>query len=88
MNREEAMKKAIEDCIKRNVLKSFLEANSTEVINMLLKEWDLEEAQRVWERSGRQQGIQQGIQQGMQQLFDFLKKGHSLEEANKKFAFR
>jgi len=35
----------------------------------------------------RQEGIQQGMQQGVQQLIKFLKSGHTLEEAEKKFAF-
>jgi predicted transposase/invertase (TIGR01784 family) len=52
MSREEAMKKAVEECIKRNILKSFLETNATEVINMLLKEWNMDDALRVRERDG------------------------------------
>jgi predicted transposase/invertase (TIGR01784 family) len=59
MTREEAMKKAIKDCIKRNVLKSFLETNAKEVINMLLKEWNLEEALKVERRDGRREEQEQ-----------------------------
>ena len=44
-------------------------------------------AAQTWEQQGKQEGMQQGIQQGMQQIFAFLKSGHTLEEAEKKFSF-
>jgi predicted transposase/invertase (TIGR01784 family) len=83
MSREEAMKKAVDECIKRNILRSFLETNATEVINMLLKEWNMDDALRVRERDGIQKGIQQGMQQGMQQMLNLLKSGVSFAEAEK-----
>ena len=51
--KEDAMKAAIEYCIKHNVLKGFLETNSSEVCNMLITEWDTEEAKKVWFEVGR-----------------------------------
>ena len=75
MSREEAMEKAVKDCIKRNVLKSFLETNAKEVINMLLKEWSWDEAQRAWKR--------EGMREGMQQMLALLEKGISLDEVKK-----
>ena len=45
--KEEAMKAAIGYCIKHNILKGFLETNSSEVFNMLLTEWNIEDAKEV-----------------------------------------
>ena len=70
MSREEAMKKAVEDCIKRNILKEFLEANATEVINMLLKEWNMDDALRVREKDGMQKGIEQTARRMKAEGFD------------------
>ena len=43
-----------------------------------------------WEQKGRQEGVMEGLQKGMQrgmtQLLKFLKSGHSLEEAEVRFA--
>ena len=47
--------------------------------------------EQKWLQEGEEKGMQQGMQQGMlkerQRIFAFLKSGHSLEEAEKKFAF-
>jgi hypothetical protein len=62
MTKEAAMKGAIEYCIKHDVLKRFLESNGSEVINMLITEWDTEEAKEVWFEEGRAEGIELGIE--------------------------
>ena len=85
MPQEEAMKTAIEYCIKHNILKGFLETNSSEVFNMLLTEWDTEEAKEVWFEEGRAEGIEQGIEQGREEgwfgLAQLLREGKTLDEA-------
>jgi len=53
---EEAMKKAIKYCMDNDILKTFLETHSSEVFNMLLTEWDTEEAKVVWREEGREEG--------------------------------
>ena len=63
-SQEEAMKGAIEYCIEHNILKRFLERNSSEVLNMLITEWDTEEAKEVWFEEGRMEGIEEGIEEG------------------------
>ena len=50
------MKKAIKYCIDNDILKTFLETHSSEVFNMLLTEWDTEEAKVVWREEGREEG--------------------------------
>jgi len=51
-----AMEKAVKWCIANNILKQFLETNSSEVINMLFDEWKLEDALVV----EREEGIEEG----------------------------
>ena len=53
---EEAMEKAIKYCIEHNVLKEFLEENSSEVMNMLLEEWTLEDALVVEREEALEEG--------------------------------
>ena len=55
-SKEEAMKKAVLYCRDHDILKEFLEANATEVLNMLLTEWNLEDAKKVWYEDGREEG--------------------------------
>jgi hypothetical protein len=60
--REEAMKAAITYCITHNILKGFLESNSSEVYNMLITEWDTGEAKEVWFAEGREEGREEGME--------------------------
>jgi predicted transposase YdaD len=52
MDRDSALKQAVDDCIRQNVLKKFLEENSAEVRNMIFGEWDIEVAKEVWLEEG------------------------------------
>jgi len=62
---EEAMKKALKYCIDNDILKTFLETHSSEVFNMLLTEWDTEEAKVVWREEGREDGLEEGLAKGL-----------------------
>jgi len=48
------MKLAIKYCRKNDILKDFLEKNGTEVINMLLTEWNMDDALAVRFEEGRE----------------------------------
>jgi len=61
---EDAMKAAIRYCIENGILKPFLETHSSEVQNMLITEWNLEEAQQAWLAQGRDEGIEIGVGRG------------------------
>ncbi len=65
MSRSEAIERAVKDCIKRNILKKFLEENSSEVRNMLLSEWKLADAQKVWKEEGIAIGEARGEARGI-----------------------
>jgi predicted transposase/invertase (TIGR01784 family) len=84
MSRDEAIKKAIDECIRQNVLKEFLEKYSPEVGSMLITEWNWDDAKRVLKEEGRQEGMLQGMQQGMQNIFALWEQGVPLSEAKKK----
>jgi hypothetical protein len=42
-DKEAAFTKAIKYCIDHNILRQFLELHGSEVLNMLLEEWNIEE---------------------------------------------
>jgi predicted transposase YdaD len=48
-------KKAVKYCMDNNVLKQFLGTHSSEVFNMVLTEWNLEEAKVAWHEEGREE---------------------------------
>jgi hypothetical protein len=54
--REIAMKQAIHWCIAGNILKPFFESHGSEVVNMLMTEWKLEDALIVEREEGREEG--------------------------------
>ena len=70
---EEAMKTAIEYCIEHGILKLFLEEHSSEVINMLYTEFNLDEAKEVWHEEGYEEGIEEIARNA-------LAKGYPVEE--------
>jgi hypothetical protein len=55
---KEAIRKAVEDCIKLNILREFLLKHKEEVIGMLLTDWDLDTALDV----SKEEGIEIGVE--------------------------
>ena len=53
-DREEAMRKAVRYCRDHEILKEFLEKNGTEVMNMLITEWKMEDALAVRYEEGQE----------------------------------
>ncbi|AEF83243.1 Rpn family recombination-promoting nuclease/putative transposase [Leadbettera azotonutricia] len=54
----EAVKRAVRFCIDHDIIKDFLKSHSTEVMNMLVTEWNWDTALRVREEEGREEGEQ------------------------------
>ncbi|MDR1174437.1 MAG: hypothetical protein LBK83_03045 [Treponema sp.] len=52
---EEAMKRAMEYCIKHNILSKFLLEHGSEVMNMLYTEWNWDDAKAVWQEEAREE---------------------------------
>ena len=88
MSRSQAIQKAIDDCMRQNVLKDFLKENATEVRNMLFTEWNWDTAKRVWQEEaketgiviGKSEGIAIGEAKGRNEVLDLVAKGYSLEQ--------
>ncbi|MDR2555918.1 MAG: hypothetical protein LBC64_10895, partial [Fibromonadaceae bacterium] len=68
------------------------EKNGSEVENMLLSEWDQDEALAVRYEEGREEGFDMGLskgrEEGHEELFALWEKGVSLEEARKKLSLK
>ena len=71
---DEAVEDAVVYCIRNNIMKEFLELHGSEVSNMLLSEWNMDEALEVTQEEafadgveyGLERGIEQGLEQGME----------------------
>ena len=61
LSREDAIKKAVIYCVEHNILKEFLEQNSSEVLNMLILDWNMEDALAVRFEEGIEKGMEKGI---------------------------
>jgi predicted transposase/invertase (TIGR01784 family) len=55
-SRREAVKKAVIFCRNHDILKEFLKENASEVLNMLLTEWNWDDAKEVWQEEAREEG--------------------------------
>jgi hypothetical protein len=63
-NREDAIKEAVNYCQKHAILKEFLEIHASEVSNMLLTEWNIEDAKEVWREEALEEGLEKGREEG------------------------
>ena len=61
---EEAIQQAIEYGIEHDIMREFLEANGTEVANMLLSGWNMDEALIVSKEEGFEDGYEAGFAGG------------------------
>jgi len=79
-NLEGAIKKAVVYCRENDILKEFLEKNATEVINMLMTEWNWEDALAVRYEEGIEEGLEKGRETEREELArKALMKGASIE---------
>ncbi|MDR0312820.1 MAG: Rpn family recombination-promoting nuclease/putative transposase [Treponema sp.] len=78
--KEEAMKTAIKYCREHNILKEILEANASEVMNMLITEWNWDDAKKVW----HEEGVEEGREEGREEVArNALAEGASIEFVQK-----
>ena len=61
---KEAVKKAVVYCREHDIMKELLEQNASEVLNMLMTEWNWDDAIKVWQNEGREEGLEQGREEG------------------------
>ena len=77
---EEAIKLAVEYCIKRNILADYFKKNAQEVVKMITLEYSLKDAIEV----AREEGIEKGVEKGQDYVLKLMKQGLSYEEIKKK----
>ena len=65
--RQEAIKKAVIFCRNHDILKEFLEENSSEIMNMLITEWNWDDALDVRYEEGREDGLEKGHKEGREE---------------------
>ena len=61
----EAVKLAVDECIRNNILSEFLRANKLEVISMSIFEYDKEEEERKLRKAEYEAGVAAGMKDGM-----------------------
>ena len=61
---QDYFRKAIEECIKRGILKEYLERKGSEVLNMLIAEYDYDLDIEVQIEEAYEDGIEKGIETG------------------------
>ena len=75
-DKEAGMKMAIQYCIEHDIMKDFFEANASEVVNMLLTEWNWDDALAVrWE-----EGVEKGENKKSRELLALIEQGYSIEQ--------
>ena len=82
MDKEEAMRKAWEEGMKRGLLTDILSRNGTEVIAMLFKEYDLEEAKEYWKKEAAEEATSRTAARD-RKLFDLLLTQEKYEDAKR-----
>jgi len=63
-NLEEAIKKAIKYCKSYDILTEYLKTHGSEVLNMILTEWNTEDAIAFARKEEREEALQEGHEQG------------------------
>ena len=91
-NLEKGIREAIKYCSRHDILKEFLEIHGSEVLNMILEEWNTEDAIAVAREEGLEEGIErgreqgrgegreEGLEQGREQVLDLLSQRLSIDE--------
>jgi predicted transposase YdaD len=67
MTPEQAMERAIENCIKKGILINFLNQHKLEVMKMLVTEWDYDLEKEVLKEEAHEKGLSQGLSRGREE---------------------
>lgn len=81
---EEAVEEAVDECIKKGILVDILRKNRSEVLEMILEEWNENEFRELlkeesW-KEGRKEGIQEGRKEGITGMIKLCKEFHLPKE--------
>jgi hypothetical protein len=86
MGRDEAIERAVKECINRNVLREFLEERAREVTGMIFGEWDWDVAKEVWQEEAREEGVVEGIDIGREEILGLIRQGKSVADIEKHYS--
>jgi hypothetical protein len=89
-----AVTEAVRSCVRDGILADFLEEHGSEVMNMLLEEWNLDEAKEVWREEAMEKGMEKGIEKGREegmekgrnQILELVKQGYTAEQIEAKLS--
>jgi hypothetical protein len=81
---EESVTNAIKYCIENDIEKDFFETHSSEVFNMLLTEWNQDEALEVAREEGYEDGREEGMKKSRQYFLEMLGQGLTIEEMKRR----
>ena len=62
----EALKEAVQWCREENILTSFMERRSEELMSLMLEEWNMEDAIKYNREDAWEEGLERGLEQGRQ----------------------
>ncbi|MDR3021053.1 MAG: Rpn family recombination-promoting nuclease/putative transposase [Treponema sp.] len=82
---EDAIKTAITYCQKHDILTEYLEVHGSEVLNMILTEWNMEDALAFAREEAREEGREEEREERDRYFLDLLKSGKSPEEIIKDY---
>ena len=74
----EAVKLAVDECIRNDILSDFLRANKSEVISMSIFEYDKEEEERKLRKAEYEAGVAAGFSDGFNNGIDTAKKNAAI----------
>ena len=74
----EAVKLAVDECIRNDILSEFLRANKSEVISMSIFEYDKEEEERKLRKAEYEAGVAAGFSDGFNNGIDTAKKNAAI----------
>jgi len=81
---EKAIKESIKYCQKHDILRSFLETHGSEILNMILTEWNTEDAIAFAREEGREEGWEKGREEMREREREIARKmkymGDSIEK--------
>jgi hypothetical protein len=66
MNLDDAIHKAVVDCIRDGIMVDYLKEHGTEVVNMLMEEYKLEDEIKITREEAREEGVEEGLEKGLE----------------------
>ena len=78
-----AIRMAVAECKKRGILTNFLQTYASEVENMVMTQWNFEDAKAVWMEEGREEGREEGWEGGRDEALTLVDQGYSTDEIRK-----